>query len=405
MSLLTVESALQTFKAHVKPLADTETVRLRDALGQVLAEDVNASLNVPPEDCSAMDGYAISTDDLVAGQATRLTVSQAVFAGHAPAALSKGTAVRIFTGGQLPPGANAVVMQEDCELQGDSVMLPADVNPGNNVRPQAQDIKLGSTVLNKGQKLQPQHLGLLASVGIAHVTVYRRLRVAILSTGDELVDPGTELLPGQIYNSNRFILAGMIEQLGFECVDGGIVKDDLQTTKDKLSEAAQQADVVITSGGVSVGDADYVKPAVDALGQLNVWKMAMKPGKPVAFGHIHGKPFFGLPGNPVSTFVSFLVLVKPFLQASQGLAWPEPKRWSLPANFECKGNALRQEYLRVKLAQNEQGELCLESFRTQDSGVLMSTAYSDALAIVPPNTSVKRGDRVEVLLLDELLNH
>ncbi|EGG99867.1 Molybdopterin biosynthesis protein MoeA [gamma proteobacterium IMCC2047] len=404
MSLLPVENALQIFKDNVTPITETEKVSIRDALGRVLAEDVCSGLNVPPEDNSAMDGYALCTDDLVAGQRTRLNVSQQVFAGHEGEAFEPGTAVRIFTGGHVPVGANAVVMQEDCEVDGDTVLLPESVKVGNNIRRQGQDIKQGSTVLEKGQKLHPQHLGLLASVGIVEVSVYRRLKVAALSTGDELMNPGEALAEGQIYNSNRFIMAGMIERLGFEFVDGGIVRDDLQVTKDKLGEAAQQADVVITSGGVSVGDADYVKPAVDELGHLDVWSMAMKPGKPVAFGHINNTPFFGLPGNPVSVFVGFLVLIKPYLQATQGMGWIEPISWKIPAGFAKKRSGVRQEYIRVRVVQNEQGQAQLETFHTQDSGVLRSTVFSDALAIIPPHTEVKPGDMLDTLLLDELFN-
>ena len=405
MTLLSVEHALQIFKDNVKPITTVKRVPIIASLGFVLAEDVCSTLNVPPEHCSAMDGYALCTDDLIAGQKTTLKISQRVMAGYEAQPFERGTAVRIFTGGQVPAGANAVVMQEDCDVDGDSVILPAAIEPGNNVRPQGQDIKVGDVVLVKGQKLFAQHIGQLASVGIAEVAIYRPLRVAALSTGDELVDPGSPLANGQIYNSNRFIMAGMIERLGFEFVDGGTVPDDYELTKDKLAEAAQMADVVITSGGVSVGDADYVKPAVEELGQLDVWSLAMKPGKPVAFGHINGTPFFGLPGNPVSVFVGFLVLIKPYLQATQGMPWKEPRRWKLPINFKRKRSGERQEYIRVSLVEGDNGEQRLESFSTQDSGVLRSTVYSDALAIVPPNTEVKAGDLLDALLLDELLNN
>lgn len=405
MSLLSVENALQIFKDNVKPITAIRRVPINEALGFVLAEDVCSTLNVPPENCSAMDGYALSTDDLNAGGKTTLRISQRVMAGYEAQAFEQGTAVRIFTGGQVPVGTNAVVMQEDCEVDGENVILPAAIKPGNNVRLQGQDIKIGDVVLVKGQKLFPQHIGQLASVGIAEVAIYRPLKVAALSTGDELVDPGAPLGNGQIYNSNRFIMAGMIERLGFEFVDGGIVPDDFDITKDKLSAAAQQADVVITSGGVSVGDADYVKPAVDELGHLDVWSLAMKPGKPVAFGHIKGTPFFGLPGNPVSVFVGFLVLIKPYLQAMQGMPWKEPRRWKLPMNIERKRSGQRQEYIRVSLVQDEAGNQRLESFSTQDSGVLRSTVYCDALAIVPPHTKVQQGDLLDAILLDELLNN
>jgi molybdopterin molybdotransferase len=404
MPLRSIASALQIFKDSVKPITGTQQVPVMDALGAVLAEDVLSTLNVPPENCSAMDGYALNTGDLITGQRTTLNISQRVMAGYESQHLEPGTAVRLFTGSQVPAGANAVVMQEECDIEADAVTFPASVAAGSNVRLQGQDIQQGSQVLHKGLKLQPQHLGLLASVGIANVTIYRPLKVAVLSTGDELVNPGSALANGQIYNSNRFMMAGLIKQLGMELVDGGIVPDDFDVTKDKLSVAAAQADVVITSGGVSVGDADFVKPAVAELGELNLWKLAIKPGKPLAFGDINGTPFFGLPGNPVSVFVTFLILVKPYLRAMQGSPWVEPKCWQLPANFERKRSSIRQQYLRVTVAKNAVGEQQVETFNNQDSGVLRSTAYSDALAIVPANTIVKQGDKLDVLLLDELLN-
>lgn len=405
MSLRSVESALQFFKDSVKPITDTKHVPVMDALGAVLAEDVHSTLHVPPENCSAMDGYALNTGDLIAGQRTSLNISQTVMAGYESQRLEPGTAVRLFTGSQVPVGADAVVMQEECEIDGDTVTFPESVPAGNNVRLQGQDIKQGSLVLSKGLKLLPQHLGLLASVGIADVAIYRPLKIAILSTGDELVNPGTALSKGQIYNSNRFMMAGLIKQLGMELVDGGIVPDDFDITKTKMNEASQQADVVMTSGGVSVGDADFVKPVVAELGELNLWRLAIKPGKPIAYGHINGTPFFGLPGNPVSAFVTFLILVKPYLRAMQGMPWSDPKCWKLPANFERKRGSIRQEYLRVTVVKNEAGEQQMETFNNQDSGVLRSTAYSDALAIVPIDTIVKPGDKLDVLLLDELLNN
>ena len=405
MSLRSVESALQFFKENVKPVIDIQHVPVMDALGAVLAVDVCSTLHVPPENCSAMDGYALNTADLIAGQRTILKISQKVMAGYESQHLEPGTAVRLFTGSQVPVGANTVVMQEQCDVADDTVTFPETVAEGSNVRRQGQDIKQGSQVLSKGLKLLPQHLGLLASVGIANVAIYRPLKVAILSTGDELVNPGTQLSSGQIYNSNRFMMAGLVKQLGMELVDGGIVPDDFEVTKSKMQAASEQADIVLTSGGVSVGDADFVKPVITELGELNLWRLAIKPGKPLAFGHINGTPFFGLPGNPVSAFVTFLILVKPYLQALQGMPWSEPKRWQLPANFERKRGSNRQEYLRVSVVKNEAGEQQLDTFNNQDSGVLRSTAYSDALAIVPVDTIVKPGDKLDILLMDELLNN
>ena len=397
--LLPVADALARVLAHARPGCAVTEIALIDALGKVLAEDVVATIAVPGDDNSAMDGYALRA----AEAGGPLQVSQRIAAGNGEAVLlAPGTAARIFTGAAIPPGADAVVMQENCEERDGVLVVSEPVSPGQNIRPRGQDIAVGSTVLPRGRVLRPQDMGLLASVGRATVEVYRPLRVAVLSTGNELLEPGDSAPQrGQLYNSNRYTLAGMLRSLGMTLVDGGIVPDDPCATARALKDAAAVADCVITSGGVSVGEEDHVKAQVESLGQLDMWKLAIKPGKPLAFGRIGDTPFIGLPGNPTSVFVTFCLIARPFLLKLQGVSEPAPARLYASAMFTVARQGGRQEYLRVTLANAGTG-LQAHRFANQSSGVLSSVSYSDALAVIPPGATIDLGDTVEVIPLDTL---
>lgn len=398
--LLPLAEALARVLASAAPNQPVITVALIDALGSVLAEDVVAGIAVPGDDNSAMDGYALRARD--GGEP--LPVSQRIAAGRSSREpLAPGTAARIFTGATVPAGADAVVMQEDCREEGGVVTISAAVIRGQNIRPRGQDIAPGARVLTSGRVLRPQDLGLLASVGRATVKIYRPLKVAILSTGDELVEPGTaDLLSGQLYNSNRYTLAGLVKSLGMSVIDGGIVPDDAEATAAALSLAAASADCVVTSGGVSVGEEDHVKAQVQRLGQLDLWRLAIKPGKPLAFGRIAETPFIGLPGNPSSVFVTFCLVARPFLLKLQGVEEPAAPALEAEAMFTLDKPGGRQDYQRVTLAQGP-GGLQAHRFPNQSSGVLSSVSDSNALAVIPPDTTVAMGDRVRVLLLDLLV--
>lgn len=397
--LLPVADALSRVLDGAQPVASVEELPLLEALGRVLAGDQVSPIDVPGEDNSAMDGYAIRLADVGAGN---LPVSQRIPAGSTGTSLAPGTAARIFTGAPIPPGADAVVMQEDCTIEGDQIAINAEIAPGQHIRPAGQDIASGSTVLTTGRRLRPQDLGLLASIGRATVPVYRPLRVAILSTGDELVEPGAgALAAGQLYNSNRYTLAGLVRSLGMTVVDGGIVADDPDLTREALQKAAESADCVITSGGVSVGEEDHVKQQVERLGQLALWKLAIKPGKPLAFGSIGVTPFIGLPGNPSSVFTTFCLIARPLLQRLQGAADVAVPSLHANAAFAVERPGGRQEYLRVTVAASD-GALVATRYQNQSSGVLSSVSHSNALAVIPPGTTVQPGDQVEIVLLDLL---
>jgi molybdopterin molybdotransferase len=397
-NLLPFDDALAALTGHARPLREIEIADTLVAQGRVLATDVRSPISVPALDTSMMDGYAVRSADVpVAGM--RLPVSQRIAAGHVGNALQPGTAARIFTGAPLPSGADAVVMQELCAHEGDTVVVNQVPRPGEAVRLAGSEIGAGETVLVAGTRLRPQQLGLAASVGIAQLPVLRRMRVALFSTGDELVMPGEPLPPGGVYNSNRFQLRALLQQLGCELTDFGIVPDRLDATREALRAAAQGNDLILTSGGVSVGEEDHVRPAVEAEGSLELWKIAMKPGKPLAYGRIGAAAFIGLPGNPVSSFVTFLMLVRPFILATQGIGDIRPRALQLRADFDWPHPDRRREFLRARTTESGGVEL----YRHQGAAALSSIVWADGFVDVPADRPIARGDTVRFLPYNELL--
>ena len=391
--LLSVDAALEQLLASAVPVHAVEDVPTLEATGRVLALPVRSTMDVPPMDNSAMDGFAVRVAD-----GSKLKIAQKIMAGSVGKPLEPGTAARIFTGAPIPLGADAVVMQEHCEVKDDLVLLKKKASPGQWIRHTASDIRKGGEILAAGKRLAPQDTGLAASVGVRTVPVYRRVRLGLFFTGDDLVMPDEPLAPGRIYNSNRFTLRGLATTFGCTVHDYGIVPDSLAATREVLRRAAGECDVVVTSGGVSVGEADYVKPAVEAEGKLLMWRIAMKPGRPLAFGSIGNSFFIGLPGNPVSSFVTFLIFVRPFLLRTQGVTAVEPRAIRARADFDWLEPDARREFLRVKW--NAQGGLDL--YPTQDSAVLTSTAWADGLLDNPAGHAIKKGDSVRFLPYAEL---
>jgi len=390
MSMITVFEAHERLRSNNRVRVDDESVDLKDCLGRVLAADVVSSIDVPPADNSAMDGYALRREDWL-GPDHALEISQRITAGTPPAPLKPDTAARIFTGAETPEGADVVVMQEKCRADDERVFMDSVGDAGANIRPRGQDIRQGGTVLQKGHRLRAQDLGLIASLGIARVEVRCRLKVAIISTGEELVEPGKPLNPGQIYNSNRYMLQALLEGWGFDVLDFGISADDPQIISGIMSEASREADAIITTGGVSVGEEDHVKAVVESLGHIDLWRVAIKPGKPFAFGDVLGTPFLGLPGNPVSAFVTALVIARPYLFDCQGVNHSEIVPLRETALFDKKGS-FRQEYLRVRSTIDG-----VEMFEKQSSGVLYSTSWGDGFVVQKTDEDIRKGDRVDVI--------
>ncbi|MGF6856078.1 molybdopterin molybdotransferase MoeA [Paraburkholderia sp. CI3] len=411
--MLATADALAILLDAARALDGIETLPTLDALNRVLATDVTSPLDVPPMNTSAMDGYAVRIADLAHG--SRLPVSQRIPAGHAPTPLAPNSAARIFTGATVPAGADAVVMQEQTEVAGDEVTIVHRPQAGEWITAQGADIRADSVILPAGTRLTPQALGLAASVGCARLEVRRRVKVAVFFTGDELTMPGEPLKPGAIYNSNRFTLRGLLEKLGCDVTDYGIVADQLDATRATLREAAEAHDLILTCGGVSVGEEDHVKPAVEAEGRLSMWQIAMKPGKPLAFGAVRrgaggaggangSEPaetfFIGLPGNPVSSFVTFLLFVRPFVLRLAGVQAVAPRALSLRADFTQGKADRRNEFLRARV--NVAGGLDL--FANQSSAVLTSTVWGDGLIDNPPNHAISAGETVRFIPFSELLN-
>jgi len=404
-SVLTpIDEALSFLLASVAPCCEAEVVALLCASGRILSHSITAPLSVPPMANSAMDGYALRAADSVDPERD-LAVSQRIAAGQVGARLEAGTAARIFTGAPMPAGADAVVMQENCERRGEGIRVNKAVLPNENVRPIGADIKAGSTVFAQGRRLRPQDIGALASLGLTEVSVTRKLRVALMTSGDELQRPGSALLPGQIYDSNFATLTALLTGLHVDIVDCGRVGDTLAATRDALLDAAGRADCVITTGGVSVGEEDHVRAAIEQLGTIDLWKLAVKPGKPFAFGKITSEgescQFFGLPGNPVSAFVTFALVVRPALLALQGATPASPHSFSVRSGFSRDKGGPRQEYLRAVLEQAPEG-LVATPLRNQSSGVALSLSRSDGLLIVPPSVGVSQGEILQFIPFSEL---
>ena len=408
-ALLSLDDALPQLLAQAQTLTERQSVSTFEADGRVLAQDVVSALQVPPQDNSSMDGYAVRAADCVNADAV-LRVTQRIPAGTHGTQLHPGETARIFTGAPIPPGADAVVMQEDCEaLEGEQVKVLKAVPVGQWIRRSGEDVSRGATVLRHGTRLTPAELGLAASIGLAQLLVVARPRVALFSTGDELVMPGEvapeAMQPGAIYNSNRFFLRAMLQRLGCEVTDLGIVPDQRDATIAALRDAAQHHDLILTSGGVSVGEEDHIKPAVEHLGELNLWQLAIKPGKPFAYGKVKrdGQSsachFMGLPGNPVSSFVTFLLLVRPFVLALQGVTHTDVVRTEMTARFDWPRADKRREFLRVK--RNVEGGLDL--FPNQSSGVLTSAVWGDGVVDNPAGQTIAKGDTVRFISFAEWL--
>jgi len=408
--MLTAQQALEHLLLNAKSISDSEVLTTQNALGRVLAQAVTSLVDVPPLDNSSMDGYAVRTVDVPTAKSI-LRIAQRIPAGSVGVQLEPGTAARIFTGAPIPLGADAVVMQEDCEITPeDSSQIKINIVPNNGqwIRQRGEDLTTGKVALTAGTFLRPQELGVAASAGLTHLHVKRRVKVAAFFTGDELALPGEPLKPGGIYNSNRDTLLACLRSLGCEATDLGIVPDRLDATRDALRKASKEHDLIITSGGVSVGEEDHIKPAVSAEGRLDLWQIAIKPGKPLAFGAVRKSDqekdgeawFIGLPGNPVSSFVTFLLFVRPFILKLQGREVLPAQSYPMRADFDWLKADRRNEFLRVKI--NARGGLDL--FPNQSSGVLTSASWGDGLVDCPPGHAFKKGDLVKYLPFNTLLS-
>ncbi|MDH3218023.1 MAG: molybdopterin molybdotransferase MoeA [Gammaproteobacteria bacterium] len=395
--LLPYDEALLQLTGAITPVARIVETELRQALGSVLARSIESEIDVPGCAMSAMDGYAVNTADLAAEGLTRLPLSQRIPAGGVAAALAAGSAARIFTGAPVPQGADAVIMQEQVEVDEQGIRFESRPSGGSNIRPAGNDIRRGTTILEKGCRLRAQDIGLAASVGLNSLPVFEAVKVGMFFTGDELVEPGQALAPGKIYDSNRYTLHGLLASMGCEIVDLGLVGDTLEATVEAMSRACAEADLVVTCGGVSVGEEDYVRAAIERLGELRMWRIGIKPGKPLAYGQIEGTAFMGLPGNPVSVFATFCLFVVPVIQVMQGRAWRKPVSLPVVADFDWPTPDSRREFLRARLVRQGSDEAVVQIYPNQDSGVLTSTVWADGFVEIAENKTVRAGDLVSYL--------
>ena len=403
-SLMSADDALSFLIDSASVTAKTEAVSLDDSLGRILASDIHSTINVPGFDNSAMDGYTIALNDSqVAQENLSFKVVDRIAAGSTGKDLNSGSAARIFTGAPIPKGANTVVMQEECKLSEDKsqITVARAINLNENIRPTGNDILKGNVILSSGKQIKPQDISLAASVGVGELVVFKKIKVGVFFTGDELVEPGNPLSPGKIYNSNRYALVALLKQVGCDVVNLGNIEDKLDATCDALEALESQCDLIMTTGGVSVGEEDHVKPAVEKLGELNLWKIRMKPGKPLAYGKVKQTPFIGLPGNPVSSFVTFCIFSLPFIKKMQGNSNYESKILKVKTNFDCKRAKPRREYARVRIDYSTETPLA-NLFPKQGSDVMSSVVWADGIIEIPENTTFEAGTILNYYSMDEL---
>lgn len=400
--MLDFDTARDQLLAAASPIRQTESVNLTNGLGRILSTAITSPIDVPGFDNSAMDGYALFVADFN-NMPERFPVVQRIAAGQTGKALAANEAARIFTGAPVPEHANVVVPQEHTVATDDKIQLTQKVTAFQHIRRRGEDIQSGSEIIAAGTRLSPAHLALAASVGVSELRVHARLKVAIMFTGDELTEPGQPLAPGGIYNSNRYAIRSLLEKMGCIVTDLGIIRDSAQATRDALQQASACADVIITCGGVSVGEEDHVKAAVQALGQLNLWQIAMKPGKPLAYGKVGDCDFIGLPGNPVSAFVTFVLMARPFLLKRMGARSLATHSIPAIAGFDWPKPDRRREFLRAGFGLSPDGQSVLNIWPNQGSGVMSSVAWADGLVDVPPNTVISQGDTVNYIPFSDLV--
>ncbi len=403
-SLMSADDALSFLIDSASVTAMTEAVSLDDSLGRILASDIHSTINVPGFDNSAMDGYTIALNDSqVAQENLSFDVVDRIAAGSTGNDLKVGNAARIFTGAPIPNGANTVVMQEECTLSEDKsqITVKRAINLNENIRPTGNDILKDNVILSSGRQIKPQDISLAASVGVGELVVFKKIKVGVFFTGDELVEPGNPLTPGKIYNSNRYALVALLKQVGCDVINLGNIEDKLDATCEALEALESQCDLIMTTGGVSVGEEDHVKPAVEKLGELNLWKIRMKPGKPLAYGKVKQTPFIGLPGNPVSSFVTFCIFSLPFIKKMQGNSNYESKILKVKTNFDCKRAKPRREYARVRIDHSTETPLA-NLFPKQGSDVMSSVVWADGIIEIPENTTFETGTILNYYSMSEL---
>ena len=403
-SLMSADDALSFLIDSASVTAMTEAVSLDDSLGRILASDIHSTINVPGFDNSAMDGYTIAlNDNQIAKENLSFDVVDRIAAGSTGNDLKIGNAARIFTGAPIPNGANTVVMQEECTLSKDKsqITVKRAINLNENIRPTGNDILKDNVILSSGRQIKPQDISLAASVGVGELVVFKKIKVGVFFTGDELVEPGNPLTPGKIYNSNRYALVALLKQVGCDVINLGNIEDKLDATCEALEALESQCDLIMTTGGVSVGEEDHVKPAVEKLGELNLWKIRMKPGKPLAYGKVKQTPFIGLPGNPVSSFVTFCIFSLPFIKKMQGNSNYESKILKVKTNFDCKRAKPRREYARVRIDHSTETPLA-NLFPKQGSDVMSSVVWADGIVEIPENTTFETGTILNYYSMSEL---